>query len=154
LDKVRIEVIFRPVARLAPVPARSSPGAWQHTARQGGSAPTGPVGPRSQAPARPSPYPPQADLARPSRTSGTQRPSGGPDRARQATDQSGPTLARPQSTVLPPPAPGPAASAPPSKPSPPGPAAGAGSPPASPEPATPPLQPGTASGGPQEQEKT
>jgi len=56
LDKVRIEVIFRPVARPAPAPARSGPGAWQRTARQGGSAPGRP-GPRSQAPARPSPYP-------------------------------------------------------------------------------------------------
>jgi len=152
LDKVRIEVIFRPVARAAPVPARSGPGAWQRTARQGGSSPAGPVGPRSQAPARPSPYA-HPDLARPPRTSGTERPSGGPDRARQATDQGGPTVPLPHPTEPPPPAPGQVAPAPPSKPNLPGPAAGAGSPPASPDPATP-LQPGTTSGGPQEPGKT
>jgi hypothetical protein len=180
LDKARIEIVFRPVARPATGPTRPGPGTWRRpVSRRGGpglgSPPArfdsphrperveGEAGPRTQAPARPAPYQPP-DAAPSSRTGGPERLGTGregveagaaPQASQPAQASARPPIPGPQQPVQAVPA-GPPQPAPAAAPKPDVSAPGGG--PASPSggegPGGPPLPPGTPSDTPPEQGKT
>lgn len=135
LDKARIEIIFRPIARPATGPARPGPGTWRRPTGRGGP---GPGGPTPRTPAKPQ------SLER-AATAQTSPPSVPPLAGTQTPIASTrqPSESRPVGTA-------PAATP---KPDVSGPAAGLASPPLSQGAGKPPLPPGTSSGGPPEQGK-
>lgn len=152
LDKIRIEIIFRPVSRPAPAPVRSGPGAWRRQSRQGGPIPAGPT---VHAPARLGALP-QPDPAHPLREppDKSDTATGGVERRAAAQGPARP-LAQPtaqgQTT---PPAPAQGSPTAPPKADLPSPVARPASPSTTSDSAVPTPPPGIAPGGPQDQGKT